>query len=85
MDTIISIDLGTTGLKVALVDLSGRLLAAAGTEYPIVSAQPGHAEQDPELWWQALLSGCARLRHDNPDVFAAAVGVGISDAHPGVP
>jgi xylulokinase len=78
METIISIDLGTTGLKVALVDLSGRLLAAAGAEYPIVSEQPGYAEQDPELWWRALLSGCARLRQDRPDAFAGAVGVGIS-------
>lgn len=77
MQTILSIDLGTTGLKVALVEPSGRLLAAAGAEYPVVCPRPGYAEQDPELWWQALLEGCARLREGNPKAFAAAAGVGI--------
>jgi xylulokinase len=77
MQTILSIDLGTTGLKVALVDLSGKLLAAAGAEYPIAAPRPGYAEQDPELWWQALLEGCARLRERRPEAFAAAAGVGI--------
>jgi len=77
MQTILSIDLGTTGLKVALVDLEGRLLAAGGGEYPILSPRPGWAEQDPELWWQALLQGCARLREAAPEAFAAVAGVGI--------
>ena len=77
MDTILSIDLGTTGLKAALVDLSGRLLAAAGAEYSIVFPQPGYAEQDPELWWQALLDSCDRLREDSPEAFASVAGVGI--------
>jgi xylulokinase len=77
MQTILSIDLGTTGLKVALVDLSGRLIASAGGEYPILSPRPGYAEQDPELWWQALLQGCLQLRERSPQAFAAAAGVGI--------
>jgi xylulokinase len=77
VQTILSIDLGTTGLKVALVDLSGKLLASAGGEYPILSPRPGYAEQDPELWWRALLEGCARLRESSPQAFAAVAGVGI--------
>jgi xylulokinase len=77
MDTILSIDLGTTGLKVAMVELSGRLLATAGAEYPIISPRAGYAEQDPELWWQALLESCARLREAAGDAFAGVAGVGI--------
>ncbi|HUX22017.1 MAG TPA: xylulokinase [Spirochaetia bacterium] len=78
METIISIDLGTTALKVAIVELSGRLVAAVGSEYPIISSRPGYAEQDPRLWWQALVQGCSRLREENPEAFASAIGVGIS-------
>jgi xylulokinase len=77
METILSIDLGTTGLKVAIVDREGTLVASAGGEYPILTPRPGWAEQDPELWWKALVESCAKLREKSPDAFAAAVGIGI--------
>ena len=54
MDIYLGIDVGTTGLKVALIEESGKILASEYTEYPILSPQPGYAEQDPELWWQGL-------------------------------
>jgi xylulokinase len=77
METILSIDLGTTGLKVALVDGRGNLVAVAGAEYPILTPRPGYAEQDPELWWSALVDSCKRLRDKSPEAFASAAGVGI--------
>lgn len=77
METILSIDLGTTGLKVALMDCDGSLIASAGGEYPILAPRAGWAEQDPELWWKALVESCTQLRQDSPEAFAAVVGVGI--------
>jgi len=77
METILSIDLGTTGLKVALVGLDGNVIASEGGEYPILSPRPGWAEQDPELWWKALVEGCGRLRQGSPEAFASTVGVGV--------
>ena len=35
------------------VDGSGRVVASAVAEYPLLSPRPGWSEQDPESWWEA--------------------------------
>lgn len=57
---VLAIDLGTTGVKVAVVDGSGAVLASAGERFPTVFTPDGGAEQDPEQWWAAI-GRCARL------------------------
>ena len=56
MTLLLGVDIGTTGLKAALVDGDGQVLAEAGRVYETRHPQPGWAEQDPEGWWQALVS-----------------------------
>jgi xylulokinase len=51
---VVAVDLGTTGLKVAVVDPQGRVLGHAGEVLPLLFGAEGAAEQDPEGWWQAL-------------------------------
>lgn len=53
-DFLMGIDIGTTGAKVALFDVTGRTIASAGKEYPTAHPHPKHAEQDPEDWWKAI-------------------------------
>lgn len=77
MEIYLAIDVGTTGLKVALIEESGEILASAYTEYPILSPQPGYAEQDPECWWQGLIDGCRQLREKLPQEFSKIIGIGI--------
>ena len=77
VDCILSIDLGTTGLKAGLVGTDGRVMAAASVEYSLDSPRPGWAEQDPEAWWKGLIQCCKRLRESEPDLFAGVIGVGI--------
>lgn len=50
----LGIDLGTSGLKVALVGDDGQLLAQGEATYPINAARQGWAETDPADWWAAL-------------------------------
>jgi xylulokinase len=50
---LIGLDVGTTGVKGVAIDEDGVVLATATEEYPLSTPQPGWAEQDPELWWQA--------------------------------
>ncbi len=57
---ILSIDLGTSSVKAALIDLQGRIVAVESAEYPILSPLPGYAEQDPEEWWNASVSAVRR-------------------------
>lgn len=77
MEIYLSIDAGTTGIKVALIQESGPVLACEQQEYPVLSPQPGYAEQDPDAWWQGFLLACRRLRDTCPQEFARIVGIGI--------
>lgn len=77
MNTLIGIDLGTTGLKVSLWEETGRLLGAEYCEYPILSPQPGFAEQDPRAWWDGFISACRALAGRFPAEIGAVAGIGI--------
>ncbi|MCU1361466.1 MAG: carbohydrate kinase [Ilumatobacteraceae bacterium] len=57
--TVLAIDLGTTGVKVAVVDDAARVLAGAGEVLPMIFVQGGGVEQDVENWWQAI-GRCSR-------------------------
>ena len=54
---LLGIDVGTSSVKVSVVDAaSGACVASAQhpeTEAPIIALQPGWAEQSPESWWQS--------------------------------
>jgi xylulokinase len=77
MNKLLGIDLGTTGLKVALFDETGQLVDAEYCEYPILSPQPGYAEQDPEAWWAGFIAACRNLKRKCPADFDQVVGIGI--------
>jgi xylulokinase len=56
---VLAADLGTTGLKVALVDERGTVRATADEVLPMLTTTDGGVEQDPHGWWQAL-GRCSR-------------------------
>jgi xylulokinase len=62
---LLGIDLGTSSVKVAVVDAgTHRVLAAAqypDTEAAIISRQPGWAEQSPETWWEQVKVAIGRV------------------------
>lgn len=53
---LLGIDLGTSSVKVSVVDVDKQQLVASAqfpeTEAPIISLQTGWAEQSPEDWWE---------------------------------
>ena len=50
----LGIDLGTSGLKVALVREDGHLVAEGEAAYAVQAPRVGWAETDPAVWWAAL-------------------------------
>ena len=62
--TVLIIDVGTSSVKAALFDETGRTLRSADT--PIVTAvpHPGWAEQDPAAWWKATVDAVQGLAID---------------------
>ena len=56
---MLAVDLGTTGIKVAVVDADARCVRVAGEVIPLIFVGERGVEQDPQLWWEAL-GRCAR-------------------------
>src|SRR5215217_5198577 len=78
---LLGIDLGTSSIKVSVVDVATRQ-AVASAHYPekeadIVSLQSGWAEQSPDTWWeytqQAIKKLNAEKKYDPSEI--AAIGI----------
>lgn len=78
---LLGIDIGTSSVKIAVVDATSQTVIAAAqypeTESPITSLQPGWAEQSPDMWWeqaQLALQQCHASGKYNPaDI--SAIGI----------
>ena len=53
MTCLLGLDLGTTGVKVVVIDETGRVVSRATEEYPLIVPRPGWSEQDAGGWWKA--------------------------------
>jgi xylulokinase len=58
---VIAHDVGTSGVKSALVDSDGNILENATHPYPFYTPQPGWAEQDPLDYWNAIVANTKPL------------------------
>lgn len=60
---LLALDVGTQSARAIVFDAHGHLLAKAQCAFDpaYVSPQPGWAEQDPEVYWDALARCCAEL------------------------
>ena len=72
----IGIDLGTSAVKLLLVDGEGEILRSVSRGYPLSFPQPGWSEQDPADWWNACLDGMKELLAGTDASLAAGIGVG---------
>jgi xylulokinase len=74
----LGIDLGTSELKVVLVDGEQRLVATARSELSLQRPQPLWSEQSPADWWAAVETATADLRRRVPRELAAVRAIGLS-------
>jgi xylulokinase len=63
---ILAVDLGTSGMKVALITVSGKVIGWELEPVRLILTPDGGAEQSPEEWWQAFLSAAGRLLKREP-------------------
>lgn len=61
INCILAIDHGTSGIKAALVSVTGQVIDYEFEGTPIHFLPDGGAEQDPDDWWRALLKAAGRL------------------------
>ena len=57
----IGVDLGTSAVKLSLVDKKGAIVKEVNREYPLYFPQPGWSEQKPEDWWAGVCGGMREL------------------------
>ena len=61
-ENLLAIDNGTQSVRALLFDPRGNLLAKARVPIePYYSTAPGLAEQDPQVYWDALCKACHEL------------------------
>ncbi|UPA29906.1 xylulokinase [Terrisporobacter glycolicus] len=60
----IGIDLGTSAVKLLLMDGSGKICNIASKEYPLYFPRPGWSEQNPEDWYAQTMAGLKELIKD---------------------
>jgi xylulokinase len=58
---ILAVDLGTSGMKTALVTLTGQVLGWEFEPVPLHLTPDGGTEQSPHAWWSAFLTASQRL------------------------
>ena len=76
MSTFIGIDLGTSAVKLLLVDETGAIRREVTKEYPLMFPQPGWSEQNPGDWWSACCEGLGELLEGEDRSLVAGIGCG---------
>jgi len=74
----LGIDVGTSSVKLLLLDEHDRVRAEADAPLQVERPRPLWSEQHPEAWWQAVEVAVDALRAEAPQALAALEAVGLS-------
>lgn len=74
----LGIDFGTSSVKALLVDGEQHIVASASVALEVQRPAPGHSEQEPDAWWQAMLSAVDRLAAEHAAELARVRAIGLS-------
>ena len=76
MKLFIGIDLGTSAVKLLLMDENGNIQNVVTKEYPLEFPQPGWSQQAPQDWEKAVLEGIPELLRGFDGSLVAGIGCG---------
>ena len=72
----IGVDLGTSAVKLLLMEEDGTLVKSVSREYPLHMPRPGWSEQDPADWEREVFLGIRQLLEGEDPGQVAGIGVG---------
>ncbi len=72
----IGIDLGTSSVKLLLMNAQGKIEKTVTKEYPLYFPNPGWSEQKPEDWWQETIEGIKELTSECDKSQVAGISFG---------
>ena len=76
MNLYIGIDLGTSAVKLLLMDELGEIKNVVTKEYPLEFPHPGWSQQNPEDWRKAVMEGIPELLRGFDGQQVAGIGCG---------
>ncbi len=74
-DLFIGIDVGTTGIKAAAYDISGKICGSAAMDNETISTRPGWSSQSMERTWEITLDVLRKLSHQIDAAATKSIGV----------
>jgi xylulokinase len=74
----LGLDFGTSAVKALLVDGAQSVIGSASVPLSVSRPAPGHSEQDPQAWWQAMLDAVDALGGEHAQALSAVQGIGLS-------
>lgn len=74
----IGLDVGTSAVKGAVLTSAGRSFSYVSTGYATHVPAPGHAEQDPDDWWNGVGEVLGQMLQDHPSMVAANTVIGLT-------
>ena len=72
----IGVDLGTSAVKLLLMDSEGKIQNIVSREYPLYFPHPGWSEQKPEDWYEQTIDGIKELIKDADKSQVAGISFG---------
>ncbi|MBW4709135.1 xylulokinase [Roseobacter sp. YSTF-M11] len=78
MSIFAGVDLGTSGIKVALIDAEGTCRAQASRPCEVDRPHPGWSQQDPDLWWQLTAAIFDELSQSHTGLMSEVAGISLS-------
>jgi sugar (pentulose or hexulose) kinase len=76
---VLTVDCGTQSVRALVFDTAGQLLAKAKIPVdPYEPSYPGWAEQDPQVYWNALCESVKQLYEESPDVFSRIRAIALT-------
>ncbi|GAE30977.1 xylulokinase [Halalkalibacter hemicellulosilyticus] len=78
MSYVVGVDLGTSAVKVLLMNRKGNVVAEYSESYPLIQVKSGYSEQDPEQWVEKTTNVLSQLVKENPEEAAKIEGISFS-------
>src|SRR5258708_2038253 len=75
VDAVLGIDLGTSSVKVLVLDTQGHTLSVNKADYQVIAPQPDWSEGDPDMWWSSTVSAVRAALSQVPQARITAIGL----------
>lgn len=84
MKTLLGIDVGTTSLKVIVLDSDGDILSEAKSKYKMIENSDIRSQIDSDNLWKSLIKCIKSIGKKDTNILKSISGIGISSLCPGL-